>query len=104
MSFDSSCWQRLAKCVQQEQRNVCGKEIMQSMSYSVRLQSVLVAAGTDANAAEDFVNRVLSPDNATAFLEMYGQGNIVTVADKVKRTLIFKGLQTFDLRASKPDG
>ena len=37
-------------------------------------------------------------------MEMYGQGTILSEADRTRRSLNCEGLKAFDLRTDKPDG
>ena len=69
-----------------------------------RMQSALIGAGTDPDAAKYFVEHILGLSNATTFVEMYGQGSIVSEANTKRRSLNLRGLNAFDLRTCKPDG
>ena len=68
------------------------------------MQSALIGAGTDAIAAAQFVDRIFGVQHATTFMEMYGQGSLVTDANHKRRSLNLRGLNAFDLRTLKPDG
>ena len=45
------------------------------------MQSALIGAGTDAVAAAQLVDRIVGVQHATTFMEMSGQGSLVTEAN-----------------------
>ena len=71
---------------------------------SSAMQAALVAAGTHKDAAQFFVDKIIGSSNATTFMEMYGQGTVVTEAKRNRLSLSCDGLRPFDLRTNKPDG
>ena len=68
---------------------------------SSAMEAVLIAAGTLKDAAQLFVNNIVGNPGA---MEMYGQGTIVSEANRTRRSLNCEGLRAFDLRTNKPDG
>ena len=70
---------------------------------SSAMEAALVAAGTRKDAARLFVKRIVGNAGATTFMEMYGQGTIVSEANRTRRSLNCEGLQVFVLRTNKPD-
>ena len=71
---------------------------------SSAMEAALIAAGTHRDAAKLFVNKIVGNAGATTFMEMYGQGTIVSEANRTRRSLNCEGLRAFDLRTNKPDG
>ena len=68
------------------------------------MPSALIGAGTDAVAATQFVDRIFGVQHATTFMEVYGQGSLVTEATNKRRSLNLRGLNAFDLRTLEADG
>ena len=54
----------------------------EAMPESDALMSALIAAGTSAEAACNFVHWIIGSKNATTFMEMYGQGSLVVEANE----------------------
>ena len=76
----------------------------QAMPELDAMMSALTAAGVSAEAASNFVHRIMGNENATTFMEMYRQGSLVAKANKQRPSLNVDGLRAFDLRTNKPDG
>ena len=68
------------------------------------MQSALIGAGNDAVAAAQIVDRIFGVQHATTFMEMYGQGSLVSEANNKRRSLNLRGLNEFYLRTLKPNG
>ena len=60
---------------------------------SSAMEAELIAAGTRKDAAQLFVNKIISNPGATTFMEMYGQGTIVSEDNRTRRSLNCKGGQ-----------
>ena len=75
----------------------------EAMPESDAMMSAPIAAGTSAEAASNFVHRIMGNENATALMEMYGQESLVAEANKQRRSLNVEGLRAFDLRTNNPD-
>ena len=71
---------------------------------SSAMEAALIAAGTRKDAAQLFFNKIIGKPGATTFMEMYGQGTIVSEANRTRRSLNCEGLRAFGLRTNKPDG
>lgn len=71
---------------------------------SSAMEAARIAAGTRKDAAQLFVNKILGNPSATSVMEMYGQGTIVSEANRTQRSLNCEGLGAFDLRTDEPDG
>ena len=76
----------------------------EAMPESDAMMSALIAAGTSAEAASNFVNRITENQNAARFMEMHGQRSLVAEANKQRRSPNVEGLRQFDLCTNKPDG
>ena len=64
---------------------------------SSAMEAALIAAGSRKDAAQLFVNKVVDNTVATTVMEMYGQGTIVSEANRARRSLNCEGLRAFDL-------
>ena len=71
---------------------------------SSAMEAALIATGTRKDAAQLFVNKIVGNVHATTFMEMYGQGTIVSEANRNRISLNCECLHVFDLRTNKPDG
>ena len=67
------------------------------------MTKALINAGVDRELASKKSNDILNPSSAT-FMEIYGRGNIVRVANESRRDLNVEGLGAFDIRTTKADG
>ena len=76
---------------------------MPEVPDSDEMMSSLLAAGTNHDAAQLFINQIYNK-GPPSFMEMYGQGSIVAEANRSRRFLNIQGLNAFDLRTVKPDG
>ena len=54
----------------------------EAMPESGAMMSALIAAGTSAEAASNFVHRIIGNENAATLMEMYGKGSVVAEANK----------------------
>ena len=67
----------------------------EAMPASDAMMTALIAAGTSAGAASNFVNRIMGNENAATVMEMYGQGSLVAEAIKQRHSLDVGGLRAF---------
>ena len=79
------------------------EEILPSDEMSAMVD-VLQCLGIEAETAVAFSVSVMKAPADISFVEMYGQGSLITAAHNRRRDLNLEGLQAFDLRTNKPDG
>ena len=79
------------------------EEILHSDEMSAMVD-VLQCLGIEAETAVAFRVSVMEAPADISFVEMYGQGSLITAAHNRRRDLNLVGLQAFDLRTCKSDG